>query len=247
MKAANAHTNQGYWTEQDSEDFIDYGDYFIPYRQEQRRVLLQLLSTLPPHSTVVDLCGGNGQLGKIILDQYPQFQLKLYELSDKMLQYARQDLGKYGKRFEAHKFNLADHSWRQGMEKVDAFISSLAIHHLSAFQKKELFADLFKLLKSGGGLLIADVVLPAASAAFSIYAQEWDAWVRQQADELNDNKVYQKFSDEKWNFFQYPEDDLLDKPSTIYEQLSWLGQAGFEQVDVFWMKSGIAVFGGYKL
>lgn len=56
--------------------------------------------------------------------------------------------------------------------------------------------------------------------------------------------IFEKFRRKHWNYFQYP--DIFDKPSSIFEQLNWLKDAGFIKVDVFWMKAGHAVFGGFK-
>ncbi len=44
--------------------------------------------------------------------------------------------------------------------------------------------------------------------------------------------------------YDYP--DPIDKPSRLFEQLIWLEQAGFLDVDVHWMKAGHAIFGGRK-
>ena len=38
----------------------------------------------------------------------------------------------------------------------------------------------------------------------------------------------------------------FDKPSPLFDQLKWLDEAGFTDVDVFWMKAGHAIFSGRK-
>jgi hypothetical protein len=38
----------------------------------------------------------------------------------------------------------------------------------------------------------------------------------------------------------------MDKPSTLPEQLRWMEEAGFEEVDVFWARAGHALLGGYR-
>ncbi len=47
--------------------------------------------------------------------------------------------------------------------------------------------------------------------------------------------------------YRYPDVDDIDKPSRLLDQLKWLEQAGFADVDVFWMQAGHALFGGRKL
>jgi tRNA (cmo5U34)-methyltransferase len=38
----------------------------------------------------------------------------------------------------------------------------------------------------------------------------------------------------------------IDRPSTLVDQLNWLQTAGSTQVDVFWLRAGHAIFGGWK-
>jgi tRNA (cmo5U34)-methyltransferase len=38
----------------------------------------------------------------------------------------------------------------------------------------------------------------------------------------------------------------MDMPSTVSEHIEWLTEAGFAGVDVFWLRAGHAVYGGYK-
>ena len=49
----------------------------------------------------------------------------------------------------------------------------------------------------------------------------------------------------RWNLYRYPDPDF-DMPSTVPEHLAWLEEAGFERADLFWLKAGHAVYGGYK-
>jgi len=37
----------------------------------------------------------------------------------------------------------------------------------------------------------------------------------------------------------------FDKPSRLFEQFQWLAEAGFSQVDCFWLKAGHAIDGSY--
>lgn len=38
----------------------------------------------------------------------------------------------------------------------------------------------------------------------------------------------------------------LAVPSRLLDQLKWLEEAGFQQVDVYWMQAGHAIYGGEK-
>ena len=55
-----------------------------------------------------------------------------------------------------------------------------------------------------------------------------------------------RFRDEKWNYYADPDAHPIDQPSPLFDQLTWLAAAGFEAVDVYWMKAGQAIYGGRK-
>jgi len=38
----------------------------------------------------------------------------------------------------------------------------------------------------------------------------------------------------------------MEKPSGLFEQLKWFEDAGFSEIDVYFMKAGHVVFGGRK-
>jgi tRNA (cmo5U34)-methyltransferase len=102
------------------------------------------------------------------------------------------------------------------------------------------------MLASGGVFIIADIVQPVGSESKKAAAVGWDESVRRRALELDgDTAVYDQFRQSQWNIFTYP--DPMDKPSPIFDQLIWLSEAGFVEVDVYWMQAGHAIYGGRKV
>ena len=59
-----------------------------------------------------------------------------------------------------------------------------------------------------------------------------------------DLAAFDMFQHDQWNFYRYP--DPMDKPSGVTEHLRWLEEAGFIDVDVYWLKAGHAIYGGRK-
>jgi tRNA (cmo5U34)-methyltransferase len=122
-------------------------------------------------------------------------------------------------------------------------VSSLAIHHLDTDEKRALFADLALTLAPGGRLIIADLVLPATPEGTRISAEDWDEAVRKKALELDgDLKAFRYFQQVHWNPFSDPSPDPVDKPSTLFQQLCALEDAGLMGPDVHWMYGGHAIF-----
>ena len=82
-----------------------------------------------------------------------------------------------------------------------------------------------------------------------IAAKLWDQETLQRSQTLGfKNEAFEVFKKLEWNYFsgRNAENDLIDKPSTIFSQLKFLEKAGFKEIDIFWMKAGHAIFGGYK-
>ena len=89
---------------------------------------------------------------------------------------------------------------------------------------------------------------PASPEAHALAAAAWDEAVRRRALELaGDLAPLEVFRRERWNFYADPEPDPLDRPSPLFDQLRWLEEAGFQAVDVYWLKAGHAIFGGRKV
>jgi tRNA (cmo5U34)-methyltransferase len=240
------------WDEADSEDFLDHGRFFVPDREEQIATLCALIPEPPAPGEplhLVELCCGEGLLSAALLERFPTATVHAYDGSSAMLAAAAARLAPEGERFDARLFDLADRSWRTFPWPVHAVLSSLAIHHLDRVGKALLFADLHEALAPGGALLLADLVQPVSPEATALAARAWDEAVRRRSLALAGNlEAFETFRALSWNYFAGPDPDPfpLDQPSPIFDQLRWLSDGGFAQVDVFWMKAGHAIYGGYK-
>ncbi len=233
------------WSEETSRFFIEYARYFVPDRDSQIKMLAGLVPDPGKPFYVLELACGEGLLAQAVLDRFKNCTLEGLDGSHEMLAAARLRLKGYGERFQPGKFDLPSDNWRHPLHAYQAVISSLAIHHLKGAEKARLFKDIYRILEPGGVLLIADIILPS-DLGMDLAASAYDEAVRRQALELDGSlQAFDRFNHEKWNFFRYP-DDPLDQPSTLFDQLKWLEEAGFKEVDVFWLRAGHALFGGRK-
>lgn len=234
------------WSEQDSQKFIDHGAFYVPDREKHARIITQLLKSVPDIGLVVDLCCGEGLLSKHILSTIPTCKLAAYDLSEAMLKEASAHLKPYEDRFTTHQFDLRLSNWRT-RSQVSAFVSSLAIHHLNGLEKRQLYQDLYSMLKPGGLFVLIDIVMPTRKVGVKLAAQEWDNFVKQKIEtEAANHSIFKYFKEEGWNFYDDPTADPIDQPSGLLEQLNWLSNVGFVDVDLFWMDAGHAVMAGWK-
>jgi tRNA (cmo5U34)-methyltransferase len=235
------------WSEKTSLDFIQYGRYFVPDRQYQVRVINGLLAALEGQGHLLDLCCGEGLLDEALLEANPGITILGLDGSTEMLRRARERMSRFEDRFSARRFDLASREWRRPKQVVHAVFSSLSIHHLSGPQKQALFADVFELLAPDGTFIIADVVAQADEMGRRQAADALDEAVRRRSLELDGNTgAFDYFRREGWNIFRHLDPEDIDKPSTLFDQLKWLEQAGFSGVDVHWMLAGHAIFSGRK-
>jgi tRNA (cmo5U34)-methyltransferase len=234
------------WSEETSRDFINYGRYIVPERDIQMQIICSLLSDLEVPGFILDLCCGEGLLEEILLDKFPATSILGLDGSDEMLQKASQRLRRFGERFRAGKFELASTTWRRPTSPINAVVSSLAIHHLLGPQKQALFMDVNQMLKPDGRFIIADVFEPGPLGK-ELAAETLDEVVRKRSFELDGNSsAFDFFKREGWNIFRYLDPEDIDKPSPLFDQLKWLEQAGFVEIDVHWMLAGHAIFSARK-
>jgi tRNA (cmo5U34)-methyltransferase len=233
------------WSEESSRYFVDYAAYYVPDRLAQLDLIGALIPAKSAPFHVVELCCGEGLLARAILDRYPACTIHGYDGSNTMLEQARAVLQPFGERFSLQAFDLAAADWRAFPWPVQAVVSSLAIHHLDSEQKRTLYHDLFRCLNPGGALIIADLIQPVHPLGVEVAAQAWDEAVRQAALARDGHDAaFQVFQRDQWNIYHYP--DPMDQPSGLYEQLRWLENAGFGDIDVYWLKAGHAIYDGRK-
>ena len=232
------------WCDEDTKIFLTYGDQFVPERGLQCELIARLIP--PSAGRVVDLCCGEGLLSERVLAAHPDLCVLALDGDPTMLAQTRRRLARFGDRAEVGAFDLAASDWRGQLQGSAAVVSSLAIHHLDAAQKRSLFRDIYAALNPGGVLLIADLIAPALPGAAETAAWVWDEDVqRASLDRFGDLRAFEVFA-RGWNLYSDPAPDPIDQPSPLLSQLRWLEEAGFRDVDVAWMRAGHAIFGGRR-
>lgn len=244
MSQDNPH-NQ--WDEETSKRYLDYGRYFVPAREQQMRIMVNLIKGLPQPIRILELCCGEGLLAEMLLDAFPISNYLGLDGSTLMLAKAWERLSHFGVRVKLNSFDLANRSWRSLGEPVHAVVSSLGIHHLDAQVKQVLFQDVFAMLEQGGAFIVSDMVDPSTSPGRQVAADAWDEVVRQRSLELDGNTAgLDFFQREGWNTFTYLDPDDIDHPSPLFDQLKWLEQVGFVDIDVHFVQAGHALFSAWK-
>ncbi len=241
-------TDSRSWGEDASKAFVDRGDIFVPSREEQIDTICSLIpADAPENFAVVELGAGDGALAESVLRKFPNCRYLALDGSESMRERLRTVLSPFGSRVEVRHFELDDEEWRETLPRpLRCVLASLVIHHLGGGGKKKLFAAMASRLEPGGALVLADLVEPNTSRVGGVFARQWYEAVRAQSIErTGDLKAYDFFRDDGWNYYDDDGPDPYDQPSRLFDQLTWLSEAGFKGVDCFWMRAGHAIFGGY--
>jgi trans-aconitate methyltransferase len=235
------------WTEESSALYRQLAMIAVPNRAEQIATLLMLIPFgVDDTFRVVELASGEGLLSCAILSAFPKSTLTALDGSETMRQTTSQRLSTFRDRVLVDEFDMRSPDWHSHLDNANVVVSSLCVHHLDGSEKQILFKIVRERMADRGGFLMADLVQAQRPEANALFGATWDQSAREQSlDQMGSDEVYQRlFVAEKWNYYHYP--DPLDIPSTLFDQLRWLDEAGFNGVDCFWMRAGHAVFGGYK-
>lgn len=178
---------------------------------------------------VVDLGAGTGLLSAFVRRVLPQARLVLLDAAPQMLAVARERF-RDDPRVEFRIQDLeADAGDAPPLPQADAFVSALAIHHLSDAGKQALFRRLFQALRPGGIFVNIDQVAARSPAAAAAQHAAWLAAVRAGgADEAALQQALARMS--------------ADRNADAAEQLAWLDAAGFQDAEIWFRQWFFALF-----
>ncbi len=218
--------------EEEATEFDELILKLIPHYKEMINALISSIPFKKKDSIkVMDLGCGTGTITKALKEEFPNAQIKCLDLAENMLEMAKIKLNDY----KDIKYVTGDFYHFNFSEKYDVIVSSLALHHLvTDNDKKDFYEKIYEALNQSGVFLNADVVLGSNEHLNELYLEKWKEFMNKsiEMDEI----------EQKW----IPAAEEEDHPSKLVDQLNWLQNIGFKDVDVIWKHYGRAVYGGYK-
>lgn len=221
------------------------------YIESQDSVLVALADQAFTSRTfhVIDLGGGSGRLVERVLERFPQATATVVDQSDAFLAIARSRLERFAGRASYRSARLQD-DWTAEDARVDAVLSTSAIHHLLPAEKQQLFAAIYAALPRGGAFINGDEARPADDAEFRALLEQWqdhmEAAVASGAIPATFGEIVAKWTRRNLDEFGAPFTSGNDCLETIETQVAYLRTAGFKTVSVPWQAELWATFVAVK-
>lgn len=178
---------------------------------------------------VLDLGAGTGLFAAMVANAFPAAHIHLTDISEAMLAQAR-------RRFFSNpqvRFSIQEHTRLSATDEYHLIISALSIHHLEDREKRITFRRIFDALRPGGMFINLDQVRGPSPALEQEYQRIW-------CEEIAANGASTE------TVIQAMQRMQADKNALLADQLQWLAQVGFVDVDCWYKRFRFAVFGGTR-
>ncbi|MFQ5875948.1 MAG: class I SAM-dependent methyltransferase, partial [Dehalococcoidia bacterium] len=190
------------------------------YQELHETVLALMALSYADGTSIMELGPGTGNLTARILERFSSARLDGFDVSEKMLQQAREKLRPYGDRVRLYQRDVTT-DLPNGQYQV--IVTSNTIHHLSPRERPRLFYRLYPLLNPGGIVIIADRFEPETEALSKMY------------EELR----RRDFEAQSFDMKEYEEEmghhHHVGSSTTRYTRyIRWMRKAGFVNVDCVW-------------
>lgn len=217
----------------------------IPLASEQISLMLKIINlALPKVETFLDLGCGDGVLGRAILAQYPEAKAVFLDFSEPMLAAAKSKLeNSQNAEFISQDFGVKD--WVNSVNNLgefDLIVSGFAIHHQTDERKKEIYQEIYSLLKPGGLFLNLEHIQSPSQWIETVFCEVF-------IDSLYDfhqRNESEKSREEIAQEYYHRPDKVANILAPLEVQCEWLREIGFINVDCYFKVLEIALFGGMK-
>jgi tRNA (cmo5U34)-methyltransferase len=180
-------------------------------------VALELIPFSPDTAVeVLDLGAGTGLFSRQVLERCPNGRFVLWDVAERMLDTARERFRAYPEQF---RYVADDYRNLPETGSFDLVISSLSIHHLADDEKRALFRRVFQVLREPGMFLNIDLIKGPSPYLEEIYCADWYEKMRRAGAPEEEIRA----GIERRNAY--------DRDALMEDQLRWLAEAGFGDVD----------------
>jgi len=222
--------------------FLSERQTLMPLLDIQEDVVRRLLAR-HAHSAgrFLDLGCGDGAMSELVLSLQPDAEAVLVDFSEPMLEVAERRLAASPARWQIVRGDLSDPGWRAGLPagSYGAAVSGFAIHHLPSARKRALFGELHELLEPRAMFVNMDYVR-TRGALNGLWDEEMLANALRAERARGGSRSRAELEHDLFD------DSDEDRPDSTEDQVEWLREAGFGEVEVHFKWAEAAIFGAVK-
>lgn len=200
-----------------AKDYDNQRKNLIPIFDDFYGIAIESIEINIENPKVLEIGAGTGLFSEMFLNKCPDAKMDLVDLSENMLNIAKQ-------RFSDNcnlNFILKDILDFSPSGKYDVVISSLAIHHLETDDQKRSYNKIFNWLENDGIFVNAEMIAGESEFSNKIY----EKWIVKKAENNDLDDEAKSAAIERLK---------LDKKVPISTHLNWLENAGFSSADCFY-------------
>ena len=218
----------------------------IPLAAVQLETMVRLVrAAVPEPRRVLDLGCGDGVLGRALLAEWPAAAVVFVDFAEPMLAACRDHLVSDVSRHTLYCRDYSTPEWSRCLANsapFDVVVSGFSIHHQEDFRKRELYREIFGLLRPGGLFVNLEHVASASPWAEAVFDDCFlDALVDFQS-RVSPGKSRAEVEAEYYR----RADKAANRLALVEEQCEWLREIRYERVDCFFKLFELALFGGMR-
>lgn len=186
----------------------------------------------PGAEAILDIGCGAGNYTLRLLQRLPGLKVTLIDLSRPMLERAMARIGTQARAVQPLQGDMRE--IEIGRDSFDIVLAAAVLHHLrDDTQWRHVFNKIYAALRPGGSFWIFDLVTSSLPAVSELQWRRWGEYLTALKDAAYRDAVFACV-------------DREDTPRSLADQLGFLREAGFGQVEVLHVHGPFAAFGAAK-
>ena len=218
----------------------------------------RLVAFLPFDSSdtlrILDIGAGTRGLSLQILNAFPNASVTSQDFSEAMLSHARERLAGFEGRVTFIQSDLRTPGWARNIEGTFDSVVASFVTHTVPHSVKAIYEELFGLVKPGGCFLTCDRFSPPGPSLEKLYHKLRLQHYRERLKmETGTEKSLQDAEEQLRDrrrgyhvFFKGHDRESSVGVSTMMDNLLWLKEAGFDEVDCLFKRDNVAIIGAFR-